>query len=76
LLGFVIVIGGLSVISYLTTQYDPQSCEDVIKHERESLEAACSDMYLELGSDSPEECVNDQMAMFDHRRACNMLNKP
>ncbi len=71
-----IIIGGLSVISYLTTQYDPQSCEDIIKHERESLEAACPEMYLEWGSNSPEECVNDKMAIFDHRRACNMLNKP
>ena len=63
-------------MSYLTTQYDPQTCDDIIKHQRESLEAACPDMYLEWGSDSPEQCVIDGMAIFDPRRACNMLNKP
>ncbi len=56
-------------MSYLTSEYDPESCKNVLIRHYEMLEAVCPDEYLEWGYDSPEQCINDEMGMVDPR-AC------
>lgn len=56
---------------YLTTQYDPESCRNVVIRHYERMQAVCPAEYLEWGYDSPEQCINDEMGLFDPR-ACMM----
>ena len=63
--GFVIVVGGLFLITYLNNEFNPDSCRNVVKQHYERMQVECPDEYLEWGYDSPEECVNNRMGLFD-----------